>query len=543
MCTYDAYDKSQETYIKNTIEMKNSDGDYYTLNFWERFRIKYLGFYGSGSDYVEAKQNCENNYLNGEVSIADNYRNGASSDSFFKYLLTSDFLDNRVGAQDYFIDYARNNNLDANDISNWADEEKQEVRKQIIDEIKEIVEDYEEEEEPQNNIIALMSTAYCSNGITVQGEGTLDFNEYLIGVLSAEYGGLITDNPEAAKAAAVAIRTFVIAKTDNCSRSISSSESVIVYHSLSEGQSGYSVYKEAVEATNGQVLVDSDGNVKGGQFVTLPISQYREESGGMYTFHMQGIAGYEQTNYDYSISVSDVERIASKVGGVYYPEEGSGHHWGSSQYAIVKMAEDGMTYDEILANTYCVGGVVSLARGIAGGESAQPGLTVNHDGTFLMRAEPVSPDSGNPYYNFYASNYGQCAWYAQERSDEILSTMGWYKTQVYEMYDGNGGNGNDYCYYTAYNGYTHHWDPNEEGAIKPGNIISWDSYTPAYGASYGHVAVIEDVIGDTIIYSEAWISNPSTGHISISTVTKSELISYYGGKDFICTIDLSTGRD
>jgi len=115
--------------------------------------------------------------------------------------------------------------------------------------------------------------------------------------------------------------------------------------------------------------------------------------------------------------------------------------------------------------------------------------------------------------------------------------MGWYKTKAWIAYDGIGGNGNDYCSHPAYAGYDHYTDINGSQTFKPGYLISWDS------GQYGHVAVIEDVIGDNVIISEAWVTNPAIGHQIIRTISKKDLITYSGTKEFICTIDLSSGRD
>jgi len=486
-------------------------------------------------DTMNAIKDCNNNFSNGAFKLEFSSTTGLSEEAYWKYLLTSNFLDKRKTLADRYESHAVSNNL-SQDVNDWNEEDKQKVRAVIIEDIKSIVNTYFDVEDSSSSTrMPLLASAYCSNGITIEGVGTMNLEEYLIGVLNGEFGSILFNRTEAAKVAAIAARTIAVSRTKNCSSSIQSGTNVQVYKPIQPGDVGYDVYKAAVNDTSGMVLIDGNGNVTGGHYLTIPNREYLIDDGENVTMMMQGYAGNDKSNYSYTMSWDDIERIARPVGGILWPDAGSTHHWGISAYALIKMDEDGYSYTDIVEQTYGVGGLLIIGKSAYSGDI--DGLTINGDKTFKMRVRAADPRGLNPFYNFAASNYGQCAWYAMERADEILTTMGWYKTKAWIAYDGIGGNGNDYCSHPAYAGYDHYTDINGSQTFKPGYLISWDS------GQYGHVAVIEDVIGDNVIISEAWVTNPAIGHQIIRTISKKDLITYSGTKEFICTIDLSSGRD
>ena len=492
-------------------------------------------FTSEDDENSENNSSSENNEYEENIGSIDHLvgkiRNG--EDAYFEYLKTSDYLDKRPKLISYYEDYSKYNSLNTNNINSWPESDRIAVREQIISNIKGLVDGFENKPEGSNNLtIAMSSYNLCPNGVTGNKSGSMSLDEYVAGVVAHEYGSMVFNFPEAAKVAAIAARTYTLITSNNCTKTIKEGEFNVEAKRLTRSTVGYDKYMAAATETSGQIFVDSNDNPMGGQWVTMPTSQYIEKNGGLWTFKMQGIAGYPETNYTFTISEADARRIASPAGGIYPPQDSSGHHFGISQYALIKMAEDGMSYEEIINKTYGVGGIVKLAQG-----NSNNGVVPSYSGTFLKRITPASPNSGNKYYNFKAFNYGQCAWYAQERSDEIMSTMNWKKPLSWIRNDGNGGNGGDYCWHNGYSGFTHYWNYDDPQALQPGFIISWTKR-----GGYGHVAVIEDVNGDTITISEAWISNPNPGHQTIRNVSRASLRNYNTGYRFACTIDLSSGR-
>lgn len=85
---------------------------------------------------------------------------------------------------------------------------------------------------------------------------------------------------------------------------------------------------------------------------------------------------------------------------------------------------------------------------------------------------------------------GECAWYASGRAQEVLSTLNNGLTWSYN------GNGNTYCSSANYdkNKFQSSTDYTKPQA---GAIVSWAS------GQYGHVAVVENVSGNTVTISEA----------------------------------------
>lgn len=488
---------------------------------------------GVSEETIKLKQNCES-MDSGVFSIEHSTTSEISEMNFWDHLLNSNYLDTRSTLESRYIEYATRNGLDYNNRRNWDEKDLKAVRAEIISDIQTIVDSYYDVQkgDAENQTYSLNS----NNGITVEGVGTMSLDNYVMGVLYGEFGNLIIGQPEAAKVAAIAVRTFALENTNYLSRAIGNGETVQVYKEVPTSYNGYSELKAAVDSTSGEMLVNSNsGRASGGHYITIPIGSHRvENSDGTVTMHMQGVPGDDRTNYSYTMSWDDIHRIAASSGGLYNPTDDS-HHWGISVYALREMAEKGMTYQEIIEQTYGVGGVLELKETVY--HENFSGLSLNSTSSFWMRYSPADPAVGNPYYDFNRFNYGECAWYAMERADEILSTMGWYKTRAWMLNDGVGGNGGDYCSSAAYAGYDHYTDTSNPMTFRPGYLISWAS------GEYGHVAVIEEVIGDRITISEAWRTNPGIGHQTIRTLSKQDLITYQGKKQFICTIDLSSGRD
>ena len=473
-------------------------------------------------------------------------------EGFYNYLIEDDYLDDKPVAKGAYASYAKLHGLDS-DYSKWEPEDKQAVRKRMVEEIRSIVEEYEEyngEKNATSNNTGVAGLEYlqmdlCPDGL-VSDYGTVDLDTFVAYALKQEYGGIITNRPETAKLAAIAIRTYIYNASEHCTKSFANSQRQITYTKASPDDPSDAAYFEAANATSGAVFVNESNNIAGGQFVSVPISQYREETSlngqAAWTFHMQGLADDDRTNYDYTVEQEKIRSVAREVGGIAWPGEGSGHHWGVSQYAIGVMGDEGMDFKSMFAETYGTGNVLRMVstKGVAY-DGNVPGLQIisSEYGQFIARLDSAVQSDNNPYYDFGNKYYGECAWYARYRAKEIIATMGYTETDAVRNADYNGGNGGDYCYSEAYKDYKHYWNIDEPGALKPGNLISWDTDNPG---GYGHVAVIENVQGDQVTISEAWASNSGPGHQSRSTYNKSGLATK-GGNSYYnylhCTIDLS----
>lgn len=99
--------------------------------------------------------------------------------------------------------------------------------------------------------------------ITVDGFGTVDFQQYLYGIAEMPSSW----NKEALKAQAVAARSYALAYTNNGSKSICATQSCQVYVGSSKGGD----WEQAVNETKGVVLTDGSNAVS---------TQYSSTSGG-----------------------------------------------------------------------------------------------------------------------------------------------------------------------------------------------------------------------------------------------------------------------
>lgn len=116
----------------------------------------------------------------------------------------------------------------------------------------------------------------------------------------------------------------------------------------------------------------------------------------------------------------------------------------------------------------------------------------------------IAPTVSDSAFNYVSSNRGQCVWYAQGRSIEIVEELGQKgklsDTEVSHLRDlllGQYGNGGDIYDLTRgiFNGSSNIKEP------KAGSYIVWKQ-----DGKYGHVAVVEDVntIDNTITITEGW---------------------------------------
>lgn len=142
-------------------------------------------------------------------------------------------------------------------------------------------------------------------------------------------------------------------------------------------------------------------------------------------------------------------------------------------------------------------------------------------GTHAFAARTSAPVYGQGYYgapyNYFPYDSGNCTWYVYGRAYEILGYA--------PGFNGNAVNFVNYC--DNFNGYS-----TSRYSAKPGAVIVWK------GNTYGHVAIVEAVNGDTITISESsyggvWYTG---GNWGTRTINVNALDEY--GLEFLCYIYL-----
>lgn len=315
----------------------------------------------------------------------------------------------------------------------------------------------------------------CS-GVTVvdnSGDiiGTYPLEEYVVGVLSGEMYG---DFPaESQKALAVAARTYVLASTNSCKKSIESSSR---RQNFNEDIKDFA--REAVNATAGQVLVDSTGNIFSTEYDSWAC---KGQNTCTYT--------KKPTGETHEVTIS--EKYLSLASG--------GHGRGMSQIAAADMAYYGKNYQEILLFFYSEGVKIAnltTSSSILSGNRYTSTAPLHMDVNSLLN---------NNFYNKQAANVGQCVWYARSRAQEIL----YYSNMPMSMKN----IAIDSIKHTYGNGEA--WFRNPSGSIfskstdvnqpRAGAIVSWSGGLSNCTPNCGHVAIIESVNADgTVTISEGW---------------------------------------
>lgn len=339
----------------------------------------------------------------------------------------------------------------------------------------------------------------CS-GITVVDEegnvvGTYALEEYVAGVVTGE---MYEDFPiESKKALAVAARTYVLASTDSCKNSIESSSNRQNFNSNISDSA-----REATNATAGQILVDSDGNIFSTEYDSW---NCKGSTTCTYTKKPNGET--------HTVTISDT----------YLSRAAGGHGRGMSQIAAADMANQGSDYKSILLYFYSDGvqlsNLTSSSTGITGQKYTSTAV-IHNNSTDLYNSS---------FYNKNASNLGQCVWYARSRAQEILfySNMPTdLKNVAINSIKTTYGNGEA-------------WFKNPDGNIfakstdvtqpRAGAIVSWSGGVDECTPNCGHVAIVEAVNPDgTVVISEGWKKGSwdSMSWSSVGYQTKTVTLDY-----------------
>ena len=378
--------------------------------------------------------------------------------------------------------------------------------------------------------------AYCS-GVTVLNQdgsvkGTYDLEEYVAGVVSGEaWGG---QNMEAYKAQAIAVRTYTLSRTQNCTVAIESSQSDQVFN---ENIKDFA--RQATEETSGMVLVYND-EIFSSEYDSYCYGDsnctYGEENGKRYVIYSK-----KPTMETHKVYLSPE----------YYHMIAGGHGRGMSQVASYEMANNGSTYDEILKFFYSDGveivGMNTVYGGYASSSKPPSSIAELKERSEYYASLGIVTIGGQQFdlskiYNSNASNLGQCVWYAKSRALELILSSNMddmTKAIALNAILSVSANGEGWFDYSSLEIFEKSTDRNMP---MPGAIISWSSSESA-GArhNYGHVAIIEsvDYENKTVVMSEGWnaagANGSSTwGNVVINTTTKTfdQLQSYNTGYTF-----------
>ena len=382
--------------------------------------------------------------------------------------------------------------------------------------------------------------------------------EYIAGVVKQEFGGSAKNDAnrlEVSKVNAIASRSFLMAQT-GCT-SVVNGESFQAYTPVNPSNHYDQIYIKAAEETAGIVMVRNEKIVVG-YFVTVPVSRYLTKSNGNWTFHMLHDANDPSSTFDYTMPEADIFRISSYTGGLYYPSESSGHHWGIASVGAAYEVEKGTSTEDILKIFY--GDDISLARLNSSGKSGSTSSSSSsssssfvcnddEDGEYVMsddvkftaknyNIEGTSQGLGKSF-DVTAGNVSQCPWYAKYRAIEIVESSSLskdLKEKAKSVLLSTFGNGN--MWYGGTNS-TLSYFKHSSNVNKPkaGSIIAWERNTH----NYGHVGIVEKVNSDgSLVISEGWNrfgaeSSDTVSAIKIitRTMTIDEVKTYGGTGSFI----------
>lgn len=339
-------------------------------------------------------------------------------------------------------------------------------------------------------------TSNCSN-ITVADpknpskNGTYTLEEYVAGVITNEAGGL---SYETLKAQAVAARSFVIAQTNNCQSSVTSTTDS--FQSFNPEPTPIAI--QAANDTAGQVLTYNN-NVIVAYYSAYPRDgmQWAGTNGCSVTcstdtcttilYKAPTLAGWEFT------------MPKTNSNGNYWNDlsltEQTGHCIGMSQVGAEYLATQGYTYEQILNTFYDTGAGVEISQL---NFINKEGLRLTSSGFWTREARPVR-DNGFFYSaantSFDAGFEGECVWYAVGRANEILSSEGINYNWTYAR------DGGTFCDSSNFDK-NHFQVSRDYTQPKEGALVVWKN-----GSEAGHVAVIESVNADgTVNIGEAGVS-------------------------------------
>lgn len=220
-----------------------------------------------------------------------------------------------------------------------------------------------------------------------------------------------------------------------------------------------------------------------------------------------------EDNFDSSIVTNSTKKAVASVINLKIMKDGKVYY---STFDFEKAQKvDPQEYVTILKALF--GDDISIEKSIS------DGLQLDSTTGFYMRVEAPSTQPGTESYeNYYGKNnigyIGECAWYATNRAKEITNILG-VRTWTTNRHGGNFCNDDGDARY-----YKRCWpERGEKCSPKQGAIISWGYKWGDY-VEYGHVAIIEKVEGNNVIYSDSATNRGSAG-LDADTIPNSSRLS------------------
>lgn len=408
----------------------------------------------------------------------------------------------------YYKEYLKNEFIRKFYYDNKTGSEIDKKIEDVVDQIFLRAEFYETLADSNNSNNNFQIYAYCS-GVTVVDEndnvlGTYDLEDYVAGVVRHEVAS--NQGEEAHKALAVVARTYTLAVTKNCTVSIENSTNSQM--ATIEDVDDYA--SRAANATAGKILVYDD-QIFASQFDSYCYNDsdcvYGEENGKLYVEYTKLPNGEKHKVY---------------LSKEYLQYVNGGHGRGLSQVATYEMAANGSTYDEILLYFYSDGVSIVDMNTVFGGynSSSQPPTSVDDlkarsDYYASLGAVVIGGqvfDLSN-IYNGYASNLGQCVWYARSRALELILNSDMddeTKIQALNAINSVRANGEGWFSHSSLSMFEKSTD---SYMPMPGSIVSWSGGSSECSPRCGHVAIVEsvDYENKTITISEGWNTGGPNG--------------------------------
>lgn len=286
-------------------------------------------------------------------------------------------------------------------------------------------------------------------------------------------------------------------------------------HNIND-QSNYTAYNISV---SGITVKDLEGNVIGlfslteyvETIVERDAASYNDEIKKAYALNiisklLSRIANGEivEENFNREIVTESTKKAVEKVKDLKIMKDGK-VYYSTFDFEKAQTVEP-QEYESILKALF--GDDITIEKSISNGLQLDP-IT-----GFYMRVE--APDKND--INYYGSNnhglIGECAWYATNRAREVTRILG-----VTEFNDN--GHGGNFCYFGDAKKFKTCWpSKGEKCPPKQGAIISW-KYSWGPYVDYGHVAIIEQVNGNEVLYSDSATSRGSKG-LSADTIPHSQ---------------------
>lgn len=134
-CNYQKDGETEET----SEEMRDAEGNAFILGYWEAVRVQWSIFNNPVEGFEEARESCEKK--SGHITTLKSSGQSAE-ENFYRYLEETTFLDKRSSLKSSYAAYGKAHGLDTEnfDSNYWPEEDLKVVRKQVVEDIKNIVE-------------------------------------------------------------------------------------------------------------------------------------------------------------------------------------------------------------------------------------------------------------------------------------------------------------------------------------------------------------------------------------------------------------------